>query len=90
MELKQALVHFPALSAGMEPPAVLEVGAGTGQQASVLDAAGYEVLAIDLTTSHYRSKRVYDVVEYDGKRFQPATRRWMSFSARTYSSTWRK
>lgn len=45
---------------------VLEVGAGTGQQAKRLSEAGYDVTAIDVESSRYREARVFDVVEYDG------------------------
>lgn len=45
---------------------LLEIGAGTGQQAKTLAAAGYEVTAIDLPGSRYASARVWPVIEYDG------------------------
>lgn len=67
-ELVAALSHFP-------PPAhkdgrqrtVLEIGAGTGQQAKALQALNYRVVAIDLASSHYRLDRIHDVIEYDGR-----------------------
>jgi len=46
---------------------VLEVGAGTGWQARTLESRGYDVSAIDLTSSNYRENRVWAVTEYDGK-----------------------
>lgn len=45
---------------------LLEIGAGTGQQAKALAAAGYDVTAIDLPGSRYASARVWPVIEYDG------------------------
>ena len=46
---------------------VLEIGAGTGWQARSLENHGYNVSAIDLTSSEYRVNRVWPVTEYDGK-----------------------
>jgi len=53
----------------MLPPSgrVLEIGAGTGWQARVLENRGYNVSAIDLASSTYRANRVWPVTEYDGK-----------------------
>ncbi len=53
----------------MLPPRgrVLEIGAGTGWQARVLENRGYDVSAIDLASSNYRANRVWPVTEYDGK-----------------------
>jgi SAM-dependent methyltransferase len=47
---------------------VLEIGAGTGQQALALTHHGFAVEAIDLATSGYRGARVYPVTDYDGSR----------------------
>jgi SAM-dependent methyltransferase len=47
---------------------ILEVGAGTGFQAKALSELGLEVVAIDLPASNYRTGRVFDVLEYDGRR----------------------
>jgi SAM-dependent methyltransferase len=46
---------------------MLEIGAGTGQQAKSIENEGYAVVAIDLPSSYYRDDRIYDVVEYDGR-----------------------
>lgn len=46
---------------------LLEVGAGTGQQAIVLQQRGFEVEAIDLAQSNYTDERVYPVIDYDGR-----------------------
>lgn len=66
-ELQQALAHFPPTHKAGKPRVVLEIGAGTGQQARSIEEAGYQVVAIDLATSHYRTARVRDVIEYDGR-----------------------
>jgi SAM-dependent methyltransferase len=46
---------------------VLDFGSGTGQQASYLADLGFDVTAIDLATSVYRTDRIYPVQEYDGR-----------------------
>jgi len=46
---------------------VLEIGAGTGQQARLLSDKGYQVTAIDLPSSHYRNDRIFEITEYDGR-----------------------
>ena len=45
---------------------VLEIGAGTGQQAKEIERLGYRVIAIDLESSDYRPDRLHPVIEYDG------------------------
>jgi SAM-dependent methyltransferase len=45
---------------------ILEIGAGTGQQALALSQRGYAVETIDLADSEYAKSRVYNVTEYDG------------------------
>lgn len=66
-ELALALTRFPSpVLQGRQRCKVLEIGAGTGQQAKRISEAGYEVMAIDVKSSHYRSARVFDVKEYDG------------------------
>ncbi len=47
---------------------LLEIGAGTGWQAKALQAQGFEVDAIDLSSSNYKEHRVFPVVDYDGHR----------------------
>ncbi|MGE3298390.1 MAG: class I SAM-dependent methyltransferase [Porticoccaceae bacterium] len=72
-ELDAALSHFP-------PPThkdgrqrtVLEIGAGTGQQAKAIQALDYHVVAIDLASSHYRLDRIHPVIEYDGRNIPMA------------------
>lgn len=64
-ELGLAMRHFPSPSSSRRYR-VLEIGAGTGQQAAQLHDAGYDVVAIDLADSHYRDARVHMVQEYDG------------------------
>lgn len=45
---------------------ILEFGAGTGQQAKVLSAKGYRVVAVDLASNPYET--VFPVEVYDGRR----------------------
>lgn len=45
---------------------VLEIGAGTGQQALELQRRGFDVDAIEVTDSAYASARVFPVIDYDG------------------------
>lgn len=47
---------------------VLEIGAGTGQQALALSKRGFDVIAIETPNSNYREARVFPVIDYDGKR----------------------
>lgn len=72
---EQTLEHLAAIRnyelaivLNMMPPRgrVLEIGAGTGWQASVLKNHGYVVSAIDLNSSLYQANRVWPVTEYDG------------------------
>jgi SAM-dependent methyltransferase len=46
---------------------ILEIGAGTGQQALALSQRGFSVVAIDTPDSTYRDARVFPVTEYDGR-----------------------
>lgn len=55
-------------SLGIHQGRLLEIGAGTGEQARVLSARGYEVTAIDLADSRYAASRVWPVIDYDGLR----------------------
>ncbi len=65
-ELDIALKYFPEATSS-QPIRLLELGAGTGQQAKYLTDRGYQVLAIDLPSSSYKEARVFPVVDYDGK-----------------------
>src|SRR5208283_5218724 len=47
---------------------VLEIGAGTGQQALELKRRGFDVAAIELADSAYAGARVFPVTDYDGAR----------------------
>jgi SAM-dependent methyltransferase len=46
---------------------LLEIGGGSGYQASLLARRGMNVVSIDLSTSSYRNARQFAVIEYDGK-----------------------
>jgi SAM-dependent methyltransferase len=46
---------------------VLEVGAGTGEQAKILSEHGFDVVAIDLPASSYSEHRTFPVLDYDGR-----------------------
>jgi SAM-dependent methyltransferase len=47
---------------------ILEIGAGTGIQALKLRQAGFDVAAVDISSSHYAAHMVFPVEHYDGKR----------------------
>jgi SAM-dependent methyltransferase len=46
---------------------VLEIGAGSGQQAADMKSAGFDVEAIDIAASNYTQHRVFPVTDYDGR-----------------------
>jgi SAM-dependent methyltransferase len=46
---------------------ILEIGAGTGQQALALSQRGFDIVAIEMPDSNYKDARVFPVLEYDGK-----------------------
>ncbi len=46
---------------------VLEVGAGTGQQALELERRGFEVEAIEIASSNYAQYRLFGITAYDGR-----------------------
>ena len=46
---------------------VLEIGAGTGQQALELRKRGFDVEAIDVPSSNYRGDQLFPITEYDGR-----------------------
>lgn len=72
-ELESAIRCFPSSHDGAMRRTLLEIGAGTGQQAKMLASRGYEVTAIDLPSSHYHDQRVFHVVDYDGHSIPCAT-----------------
>jgi ubiquinone/menaquinone biosynthesis C-methylase UbiE len=47
---------------------ILEIGAGTGQQALEISRRGFSVEAIEIASSGYRQMRIFSVTEYDGRR----------------------
>lgn len=55
----------PRISAGAR---LLDLGAGTGQQALELQRRGFVVTAADLPQSDYAATRVFRVIDYDGER----------------------
>lgn len=65
-ELESALEYFPTVSYG-QSCRVLELGAGTGQQAQHMSNLGYQVSALDLPSSSYRDARQFPIDEYDGE-----------------------
>lgn len=67
-ELREALRWFPPAGAGSAAPTVLELGAGTGHQAAILEGLGYRVTAVELPSSAYAASRVFGVIDYDGRR----------------------
>jgi SAM-dependent methyltransferase len=56
-----------AVTAFRSNASILEIGAGTGQQALALSQRGFEVTAIEMPDSNYRQSRVFPVTEYDGR-----------------------
>ena len=60
-ELEAALTHIPPRST------LLEIGGGSGWQASLLQHAGHLVVSVDLPTSRNRP-RYFPVINYDGRR----------------------
>jgi SAM-dependent methyltransferase len=46
---------------------VLEVGAGTGQQALELERRGFQVEAIEIPSSNYAQDRMFPIVDFDGR-----------------------
>lgn len=65
-ELESAIPCFPPPNKDGIRLKLLEIGAGTGQQARTLASLGYDVTAIDLPSSHYRELRIFPVIDYDG------------------------
>lgn len=67
-ELREALGWFPPVAGEGKATRVLELGAGTGYQAALLEGLGYRVTAVELPSSAYASSRVFPVIDYDGQR----------------------
>lgn len=67
-EIKKIVTFFPPGAA------ILEIGAGTGQQAIELAKLGFKVQAIDLSSSGYAGNRVFPIVDYDGRNIPFADR----------------
>lgn len=74
-ELERALRYFPNIDRKSSPK-VLEIGAGTGHQALLLNSLGYDVTAIDVPGSAYRDDRVFPIIEYDGLRIPAEDRKF--------------
>ncbi|WP_280164066.1 class I SAM-dependent methyltransferase [Rhizobium sp. RU36D] len=60
--------EIEVIAAQLQPAGarVLEIGAGTGQQAAALSARGYDMVAIEMPTSNYAADRVFPIVDFDG------------------------
>jgi SAM-dependent methyltransferase len=59
-EIDKIALFFPAGSR------ILEIGAGTGEQALELQRRGFAVTAIDMAGSNYAERRVFSIKDYDG------------------------
>lgn len=46
---------------------MLELGAGTGQQAKWLSERGLDVVAVDVPSSEYAAHRIFLIIEYNGR-----------------------
>ncbi len=46
---------------------ILEIGAGTGEQAAALQRRGFEVTAIEMGESGYAGDRIFPIIDYDGR-----------------------
>ena len=49
------------------PRRILEIGAGTGEQARALADRGFEVTAVEIASSRYATERAFPIVDYDGR-----------------------
>lgn len=67
MELERAMAEMPAVDSKSGGVTVLDIGAGTGWQAKELSERGFNVIALDVSSSAYRDQRVFHVTEYDGR-----------------------
>ena len=46
---------------------VLEIGAGTGEQAAELNRRGFNITAIEIQNSNYAADRMFPIMNYDGR-----------------------
>ncbi|WP_048707975.1 class I SAM-dependent methyltransferase [Microvirga massiliensis] len=46
---------------------ILEIGAGTGQQAHALARRGFDIAAIEIASSNYSAERIFPIIDYDGR-----------------------
>lgn len=46
---------------------ILEIGAGTGQQAAEIARRGFAIEAIEISASNYSGSRIYPIADYDGQ-----------------------
>jgi SAM-dependent methyltransferase len=46
---------------------ILEIGAGTGEQAAELKRRGFDIIAIEIPDSNYAAHRVFPILDYDGR-----------------------
>ena len=60
-EIERIVGH---LSAGAH---ILEIGAGTGEQAAALQRRGFQVTAIEMAESGYAGERIFPIIDYDGR-----------------------
>jgi len=67
-ELGVVLRHLQKLGISPADTTLLEIGAGTGAQASEMERLGFRVSAIDVAESNYADARVFAVSNYDGHR----------------------
>lgn len=59
-EIEHVLSSFP------KDGRILEIGAGTGQQARELKRRGFDVTAVELAASDYAANRVFPIIDYNG------------------------
>jgi len=60
-EIEILLKRLPRLGGDL-----LEIGGGSGHQASLMAKRGLRVVSLDVPSSGYREQRVFDVLDYDG------------------------
>ena len=46
---------------------ILEIGAGTGEQAADLERRGFQMTAIEMAESGYAGDRIFPIIDYDGR-----------------------